>query len=402
MNPPGGETGPGLADLLANPDEEALRRRRRFQLQRHSSFLLRDLRRKDRKGEDSPYRVETCMWGRARNCSGVIANKTTEGAGYKSGLQRCGSIWHCPVCAARISNERRRDIKAAVDAAAALGYKALLLTLTARHNLLTDLKDQLAAMTRAYAAVWRGAPSDRLKARYEILGSIRSLETTHSKRNGWHPHIHVILFVAVDADIPGLARDLRARWESMAARHGLTMNDHGFDLVDNTQKIADYIAKYGHEPKWTEADELARWHTKTGRKRGASEHLTPWQLLEYSYDGDAEAGELFREYAQVFHGRRQIVWSDGLRGVLGLEKELSDEEAAEKQMDAPELLTVYFSWDQWKIIRGNDARAEVLEVISRHDAAGIVEQCLLMFGFAPLVTEVAIGAESEMIDTDEV
>src|SRR5579884_2906223 len=132
MNPPDGEN--GLADLLANPGEEALRRRRRFQLQRHSSYLLREERRKDRKGKDALYRVETCMWGRAWNHTGVTANKTTQGPGYKSGLQICGSIWHCPVCAARISNERRRDIKAAVDAAAALGYKALLLTLTARHT----------------------------------------------------------------------------------------------------------------------------------------------------------------------------------------------------------------------------------------------------------------------------
>lgn len=170
-------------------------RRRRFALQRHVSWLLKDMRRKDRKGKLQPYRVNNCMWAQGWQYEGVEASKTTVGASFKRGLQICGSVWHCPVCAARISNERQREIRLAVESAEALGYKTLLVTFTAHHTALTELAEQLAAMTRAYEAVWRGAPADRMKARYGILGMIRSLEATHSRRNGWHPHIHVLMFV---------------------------------------------------------------------------------------------------------------------------------------------------------------------------------------------------------------
>lgn len=379
------------------PGAEAMRRRRRYALQRHASYLLKDMRRVNRKGQLVPYRVTSCLWSKGFQQNGVVVSKTVQGSAYKSGLQICGSIWHCPVCAARISNERRRNIKAGQVAAGGLGYKVVLMTLTARHDGETDLLQQLEAMTKAYEAMWRGAPAERIKARYGILGIIRSLEATHSKRNGWHPHLHAILFVREDADIEALGCDLRARWEHCAARYGLTMNEHGFDLVDDTQKVADYIAKYGHEPKWQSADELARWHTKIGRGRGEWEHFTPWQLLEFSYNGDAAAGDLFREYARVFYRRRQVVWSDGLRDALGLGEELSDEEAAQKEMDAPELLSVYCTWEQWLVIRGNDARAEYLEIIEKQEtAAGIQAECMRWFGFAPWVTEPgAAGPESE-------
>jgi hypothetical protein len=328
---------------------------------------------------------------------GVTASKTAKGASFTGGLQICGSVWHCAVCAARISNERRNDIYRAVKAMERMGKRTVLMTLTARHDAKTDLRGQLEAMSQAYQAMWRGAPASRLKARYEIVGMIRSLEVTHSRRNGWHPHIHVILFVAEDADVVALASDLRARWERCASGKGLTMNEHGFDLVDDTKKIADYVAKFGHDPKWREADELARWHTKGGLKRGRDEHLTPRQLLECSYGGDVEAGRLWVEYALVYHGRRQIVWSDGLRAMVGLGEELSDEEAAQKEMDEAELLSVYCAWQEWEIVRGNDARVEYLEIISRGSTAlEIQTEMLLAFGFVPLVT---LPEQEECVET---
>ncbi len=380
----------------------AAARLRRYALQRHISLLLKDFRRVNRNGEEVPYRVFGCMWEARQGCAEVV--KTSRGATFR-GLQTCGSIWHCPVCAARISNERRRDIKAAVDAAAALGYKALLLTLTARHTARTSLPGQLKAMTKAYEAMWRGAPAERIKARAGILGMIRSLEATHSRRNGWHPHIHVIIFVPEGCDVAALGDALRSRWEHCAARHGLSMNEHGFDLIDDTARVADYVAKYGHEPRWQSADELARWHTKVGRGgRGQWEHFTPWQLAEFSMGGDEQAGALFQEYALTFHGRRQIVWSDGLRDLLGLGEEATDEEAAEKEMEeAAELLRVVLTAPQWEQVRRwkidletgevlaekkkwRDRRAELLEVVERcADLAELAGEIARLFGFTPAI-----------------
>lgn len=420
LRTPPGEMGEIVSGFEAT--EEQARKRRLYALQRQSSWLLKDMTRAGRlkPGEEErrqvPYRVASCLWSTAwsKDGAGVRISKTTKGSTWR-GLQICGSIWHCPVCAARISNERRKDIKAAVGAAAEQGYKAVLMTLTARHDAKTDLREQLQAITKGYEAMWRGAPAKRIKKRYGILGIIRSLEATHSRRNGWHPHIHAILFVRVDADVEGLRADLSARWQHCASRHGLSMNEHGFDLIDDTQRVADYVAKYGHEPRWQSADELARWHTKIGRARGQWEHFTPWQLLEFSSRGDALAGDLFREYARVFHGRHQIVWSNGLRDVLGLARELTDQEAAEKEEEAPAILDVYIAPEQWARVRkwievnqetgevlGNrDRRCEALELVDRdNDPERIKRDFWDGFGFVPIV--VLAGQERpEWVDTDE-
>ena len=78
------------------------------------------------------------------------------------GLQTCSSVWACPVCAAKISERRRIEVRSAIDAWAAVsqpnysnpskqqGGDVFLLTLTVRHmasdsleQLLDGLKDAL-------------------------------------------------------------------------------------------------------------------------------------------------------------------------------------------------------------------------------------------------------------------
>src|SRR5579871_5761437 len=90
----------------------ALKRRRRFQLQAHARWLLRNDLRKNRKGSYAPYRVNTCLWAASWQLGGgaciaklMNAINGDKWAVYRM-LQICGSVWHCPVCAARIANER--------------------------------------------------------------------------------------------------------------------------------------------------------------------------------------------------------------------------------------------------------------------------------------------------------
>jgi hypothetical protein len=328
------------------------------------------------------------------------ANGVDGVAVYRS-LQICGSVWHCPICAARVANERVNEIKAAVALAAEKGYKAVLVTLTARHDWKTILKDQLTAMTEAYRSLWRGEPAKRIKEHFDIFGMIRTLECTHGKLYGWHPHIHILMFVPFDCDMVLFASTLRFRWEMMAAKHGLTMNGHGFDVQDNTEQIAAYIAKWGHDPSWTEADELARWHTKIGRGRGSNEHFTPWQLLDFADNGDTEAGELWREYALTFYRRKQLHWSVGLRKKLGMDKELTDEEAAQKEIeDAITDYEIKLNTEQWNWIKGNDMRVELLELVERCSADDVIDKCKKEFGFEPTLHIPALE-QGEIVTDDD-
>jgi hypothetical protein len=328
-------------------------------------------------------------------------NDVAETAGYR-GLQCCGSVWHCPVCASRVSNERCGELLEAVRRAQEKGWRVLLVTYTAKHGKKTLLKDQLSAMTKAYQAVWRGEPIKRIKERFGVLGVIRTLECTHGKKNGWHPHIHSLIFIKEDANIAAFGEKLKSRWERMAEKQGLTMNEHGFDLRDSTKEVAEYIAKWGHDPKWREADELARWHTKRGKPvRGIDGHYTPWQLLDFADHGDRQAGELFREYALTYHGRRQLHWSNGLREALGMGKELTDEEVAQKHMEDSHIVyQIYLTERQWSWIKGNDLRVELLELVNACNADSIVGACQREYGFEPQLHLPELEERSELTDED--
>ena len=60
----------------------------------------------------------------------VIENKGRPTAGLKT----CGSVWCCPVCAAKIATRRADDLATVVRAVDDLGGSAFLLTLTMRHD----------------------------------------------------------------------------------------------------------------------------------------------------------------------------------------------------------------------------------------------------------------------------
>ena len=94
-------------------------------------------------------------------------------------------------------------------------------------------------------------------------------------------------------------------------------------------------------------------------------------LLDF-LTGDEEAGALWRQYARTFKGRRQLSWSDGLRDLLGLEAEKSDDDLASEMREEAWLMDE-LSKPEWKAILGNDARAELLAVLGRGSAAELRE-----------------------------
>lgn len=71
---------------------------------------------------------------------------------------------------------------------------------------------------------------------------------------------------------------------------------------------------------------LRRRDNKGHVKKGRENSLTPFDLLRQSED-NPEYAKLFRQYADAFKGKRQLVWSKGLKDMLGIE-EVSDEQLA--------------------------------------------------------------------------
>ncbi|PCN86444.1 hypothetical protein AS583_19820 [Acinetobacter baumannii] len=62
---------------------------------------------------------------------------------------------------------------------------------------------------------------------------------------------------------------------------------------------------------------MTKGHIKKGKEGG----LTPFDLLQLSFEDELVFGrkpsQLFKEYAAAFKGARQLMWSRGLKDVLG-------------------------------------------------------------------------------------
>jgi len=229
------------------------------------------------------------------------------------------------------------------------------MTQTAPHHLGEKYKDLLGKMTKARRLMMHRKGWKRIAGLIGLKGTVRGLESPHGK-NGWHIHFHIIMFceVAMSEESRRTVQGMISEaWADACESVGLERpnREHGIRLQDG-KAAGDYVGKWGLE------DELTRSHMKDGRDKGKS----PFQLLDGIIDGDEECMKLYLEYAKAIKGRRQLVWSKGLREMLHLGEEKSDESIAEDAPDSePSTLFSQIRLDDWKNILRLGKRAEVLE-----------------------------------------
>jgi hypothetical protein len=301
---------------------------------------------------------------RINNCLRV-AHKGAEISVYRSknhntcayaGLQTCGSVWVCPVCAAKISERRKMELQQAIQQHISLGGDVLLLTLTNPHYLGDKLSDVLEGQRLALKYFNKGAVVDRFNKSIGYRGQVRALEITHGRNrvinNGWHPHYHILLFVQSGLDPDYLRGKFYERWLKAcikAKMPALPDYKHGLRLDDGS-KAAAYASKWGLE------SEMTKGHIKK-----ASNGETPFDFLRaYAFDKDKQAAALFREFAETFKGKRQLFWSHGLKASFDLE-EVTDEELAAEQEDQAAILGK-IELEDWRRILKADVRGEILEL----------------------------------------
>lgn len=287
-----------------------------------------------------------------------------------SGLQICKSVWMCPVCAAKVSERRRVELQETISAWLALAgaRRTLLVTFTLSHTLGDDLARVLALLKKARTYLVSGKAAKAFKQKYAIAGMVRALEVTHSFDNGFHPHLHVLYFLAEDVSIISFTNELKARWvAAVAAAGGSASLEHGCDVRFSDADVANYVAKFGRVSSWTPAHEL----TKAVVKRGRGASRSPAELLaDYLFADDKQAGALWQVYARAFKGERQLHYSHGLRALLGLGKEKTDDELAVEHDDLAVLLAA-LTPGAWRVVVANDARAELLNVACSGDADAV-------------------------------
>ena len=267
------------------------------------------------------HRVGLCQWAMISRHDGVgvdlIDYPDRQRAAF-TGVQRCGSVWLCPCCSARISEVRRGELNALLSWARSRDLRPVMVTLTARHGRRDDLGELLERLKKAKQRLHRHRTWTGMKPL--IAGSVTATEVTHG-RHGWHPHLHMILLIRAydEGEAVMIANDLLRPW--LASLHGAGLDGTGAGF-----KAQGAAAAGAYVGKWGAAEELALQGQKVGRGGGR----TPAQLLAAAVDDhDDDAGALWQRFAGVFQGRRQLVWSRGLKQAAGIEETRDEDAAAE-------------------------------------------------------------------------
>lgn len=291
----------------------------------------------------------------------------SNGVARYSNLQYCGSVWVCPDCSYKISQERKKELAEAMKACRDKGLHVAMLTLTVPHYLGDDLKMLLKKMSKAKHSLWTNRNSREYFAdQFPMVGHITATEVKYSDNNGFHPHFHILCFLDKQyaaEDLQIIESELYEFWAEKCVKSGLGKPNrrNGIDLKmgsNNEDMLADYISKWGM------AEEMTQAHLKVGKKNMSS--LTMWEVLElaqmeastkdkYSY--------IFKTYAEAFKGRRQLFWSKGLKKLLKIEVK-DDEEIANQEDEKVEVFDAMFlnSQDWWTICY-HKIRAEFLELV---------------------------------------
>lgn len=319
---------------------DTLKRAEKYALQNESIRLL------------PTQRVRGCLRYRISTDSGVDVryNEKREKAHF-SNVQRCGSVWVCPVCSAQISEGRRQELSTGIDNWTAQGGAVYLITFTNPHHVGDNLDDLLQGQKKAFVKLWEKTKVKKTMKALGYKGRIVATEVTYGK-NGWHPHYHMLVFFEHHINPKPLRTFLGLEWQIACTKAGLKEPslEHGVDVRDGTF-AKEYVSKWGLE------DEMTKGHIKKGRTGS----MTPWDLLRASMGGDDASGRLFKAFAKAFKGKQQLAWSKGLKSLLGVNTKSDEELATETEKDSINITELDIQI--WKIILTYKARADYLQCV---------------------------------------
>lgn len=308
-----------------------------------------------------------------------VRNSVKWGAGF-AGLQSCGSTT-CPHCGGKIASSRRDDINQATEEWRKVeGQEVAFGTLTLRHNRSQVFDFLMDSAAKCWTAATGGRQWAKDLNSYGIAGYLRVWESKWSDENGWHVHVHFLLFLnapastagAIDQGAPALDALLArmfSRWSKKAQSLGLgvpLLRAQDLHLVegDDPDVLGIYFAKQMAEDAKDPAQDMA-WEMAPGAGKVRGESLTPRQLLERAAGGDDDALGRWNEFELGMHKRRTIAWSKGLRDLVGLDAERTPEEIAAEEVGTDADTVVTMLKGQWKTIaKTPGARAGLLHVVS--------------------------------------
>lgn len=344
-------------------------------LQSYDPLLKWELQDVARRYLPTGHRLANCHRVRREDSSVQLRMSEERQKAFYSGLQTCGLVWLCPVCAPKIQAVRAGELEQAIEHAEAEGLLVDLVTLTLPHRRGQSLKELEGVLRHAYRSMQNSRGYRELREAVGLVGTVASEELTWGPETGWHPHLHILRFRRSG----GMSRrgkltaaDLRLfeLWRSAVERRGWESPKlRGFSVQDGSH-AHQYVQKLARPEEaftWGLPDEMARSHTKRGR----GERYTPFDLLRMGAEGaEGPWKSLWREYAEVYKGRQQLRWSKGLRERLAVHSLGTDEQIAESVGES-------WTWardltaDDWQLVRRFKQRGVLLQVAESAGRQGV-------------------------------
>ena len=254
-----------------------------------------------------------------------------------------------------------------------------MLTLTFPHYLGDNLKSLLSRLELALARFFGGRKAKAVFDKMGKIGHIKALEVTHG-RNGWHPHFHLLIFTKQELPSDYDTAPLLELWQNACRLAKLPIPNAKYGL--NWKKAIIRVMFL-----WGIDNEIAKGHVKTG-KNG---NLTAWDLLKMSMlEGGEQFGKLFQEFAISFKGRRQLVWSRGLKAMFSIDNKTDEELAEETEKTSIDFDTV--ENQLFDLLRRYECRGYFLELCEQDYIDGGQRRYLLFEKLAKMEYERLLSA----------
>ena len=291
---------------------------------------------------DAGKRIHTCMKPYAQD----VAVKNTGKICHFDGIMACGSVWLCPVCSPRISQERRREL---LNATKRKNFFPVMVTATLKHEKTDALSHLFQVLNGSLKRMKSGRVWQRFSEKYGIRAFVSAHEDRYSYTTGWHPHKHIVFFLEKPVNIDEFKREIVAIYTRQVEKSGgYASQFHSMDVQAGSDAFEKYITK----------DELP--YELLGEYYKTSTHsFSVWELAVLAGEGDVQARMAFLEYANATHGKRKFVYSHGGKKILGID-EKTDEQLANEEPESVEITRIPRA--SWLIVLREEKQAVVLRI----------------------------------------
>lgn len=292
--------------------------------------------------------------GRYKIKKHVVLASDSEGQGAIRNVAHCASVWACPSCSSVIQHWRGNEIGVASSAwfAASPENVVYFMTLTVPHSRLDDPFFLWTAEKEALNLFWSSRQVKNCKKMISYLGRVTGVEMTigdpmDPETNGWHIHQHIAIFGKrlTPELFASVENTFKQVWLECLIRVGLCKPDQLSTLrafnhslrLEVVRKIDKYLTKFSNE--------IGSPNSKCARVDG---RYTPFYVLTLAGQGIPWAKKAWGVYYRLTKGKRQLVWSDGLKDYFKV-REVSDQKVADWK--AQQNLKNIVAVSDWRKIR---------------------------------------------------